>query len=602
MVFISMRAALPTRRHLRHWEAVCRALDAQPYRAVSYPFPVDPPMSTRLFKRMALYKLVRHREDCRWQLSPKWQTILRHLWSATPPDDPPAPEQTHETSPVPFIAATGVDTLYVNLLAEHLPHALIQACDTLKVQAQEEDQTVETPWPVFGAPLSMYKAGVGTRAKRRGVSWSYILRNSMVMLLLRKAPLSGLVGSARLSAECLWTYGSQAALDRLRTDLEVMWGRAEPGSFRDVTWRLSQIHLCADVAHWTPQPVDLARLLTRSRKKAVHLPSNAEVELAFADVATDTDDAWSAGMVPPDWDGLPLDLIDPSTLTDALMNDHVANEVDRNETEGDDDLEWADEQGAVVHLWGQRASGFAFSPGADLSAVWYDKLLEERQSGKWWMEAIHVAGGWQPHMDLTRVEVRFRRGALRELAAQVGATPKGEGADWFDDPWQCFDHLQDLWAYFVGLSPEADAAPDVTHRGWMRLVMPDGQDSNRSRWPTDPLWELLQRARFHAEATPLPLKRAPHVRHDLDLVDAELYGLLKLRAALRGEYLDITATLSQELRAFADHMEEVDAERGRDFAEEVREKARMLGKPVPLRAYSILAPTALSMQAGEVAE
>ena len=56
-----------------------------------------------------------------------------------------------------------------------------------------------------------------------------------------------------------------------------------------------------------------------------------------------------------------------------------------------------------------------------------------------------------------------------------------------------------------------------------------------------------------------------------------------MRAALRGEYLETTTTLSQEVGAFVVHMDEVDAERGRDFAEEVREKARMLGKPVPLR-------------------
>jgi hypothetical protein len=74
------------------------------------------------------------------------------------------------------------------------------------------------------------------------------------------------------------------------------------------------------------------------------------------------------------------------------------------------------------------------------------------------------------------------------------------------------------------------------------------------------------------------------VRHDLAQVDAELYGLLKLRAVVRGEYLDTTATLSQELCALADEMDEVDATRGRDFAEEVREKARSMGKPVPIRS------------------
>ena len=36
-----------------------------------------------------------------------------------------------------------------------------------------------------------------------------------------------------------------------------------------------------------------------------------------------------------------------------------------------------DESGAAVYLWGRRASGFAFAPGAALSAVIYDKALEE---------------------------------------------------------------------------------------------------------------------------------------------------------------------------------------------------------------------------------
>ena len=117
----------------------------------------------------------------------------------------------------------------------------------------------------------------------------------------------------------------------------------------------------------------------------------------------------------------------------------------------------------------------------------------------------------------------------------------------------------------------------------MRLAVADGDDANRSRLRTDLTWETVQRAHFQPDASPAALTRLPRVRHDLAQVDAELYGLLKLRAALRGEYLETTATLSQELHAFADVMDEVDARRGRDFAEEVREKARMLGKPVPLR-------------------
>ncbi len=530
MVFISMRAAPPSRRHLRHWERVCRYLDAQPFSAVALPLPADPPMSVRLFKRMAVFRLVRHRDDCRWQLSPRWRGVLQRLWDRLPPDEPgnePAgPESSGDT---PFIADTGVDSLYVNLKAsDGLPIALINRCDDLKAVAQTEDRTVETQWLAFGAPLSMYKSGVGTSSKGRGVSWSYILRNGMVMLLLRKSPLSGLVGSARLSAECLWSHGARGALDRLRDDLASMWASAEPGSFRQVIWQLSQIHLCADVANFAPDPADLSRLLTRSRKRTIHIPSLQDVESAAAgalEADASFDDVWLAGAVPPAWDSVPLDLLDLASL-DSPFAEH-----DDDDGEDEEDVVYADEAGATVHLWGRRASGFAFSPGGDLSAVWYDKLLEERASGKRWMEAIHTVGGWQQDMPLTRVEARFRRGVLRELAQQ-STVPGTMPVRWFDDPWECLDHLQDLWAFFAGLPPEADVAPDVTHRGWMRLVVLEADDANRSRWRTDPTWETLQCARFQPHVSSAALTRLPRVRHDLAQVDAELYGLLKLRAAL----------------------------------------------------------------------
>ncbi|HEV2461803.1 MAG TPA: hypothetical protein VGS80_25890 [Ktedonobacterales bacterium] len=606
MVFVSTRAGPPTRRHLRHWERVCCYLDAQPYRAVSLPLPGDPPMSVRLFKRMALFRLVHHRDDCRWQLSPRWRAILQQLWEGLPPDDPAnAPAGPESSASTPFIVDTGVDTLYVNLKAsDGLPAALMHRCDASKAVAQAEDRTVETPWLIYGAPLSLYKSGVGTRAKGRGVSWSYILRNSMVMLLLRKSPLSGLVGSARLSAECLWTYGARGALDRLRDDLALMWASSEPGSFQQVAWQLSQIHLCADVANFAPDPTYLSRLLTRSRKRAIHIPSLHDVEAAAAwNLEADAafDDAWLTSAAPPAWEVVPLDLLDLASFATPFSDREDDNDRDDDAGGQDEgDVAYADEAGAAVHLWGQRTSGFAFSPGGDLSAVWYDKLLEERASGKRWMEAIHAAGGWQLGMPLTRVEARFRRGVLRELAAQQHIAPGTAPVRWFDDPWECLDHLQDLWAFFAGLPPEADVAPDVTHRGWMRLAVLDGVDANRSRWQTDPIWETVQRARFHPDTTPGMLTRQPRIRHDLAQVDAELYGLLKLRAVLRGEYLDITATLSQELHAFANQMDEEDAKRGRDFAEEVREKARMLGKPVPIRTHNLVAPVEAAGLTGEV--
>jgi hypothetical protein len=79
-----------------------------------------------------------------------------------------------------------------------------------------------------------------------------------------------------------------------------------------------------------------------------------------------------------------------------------------------------------------------------------------------------------------------------------------------------------------------------------------------------------------------PLQRGRPVGHDLEQIDAELYGLFKLRSVLCERHLDTTLTLSLELRAFAERMDAVDRNLARDFYASVREKARMLGRSVPL--------------------
>src|SRR5262249_15303224 len=122
--------------------------------------------------------------------------------------------------------------------------------------------------------------------------------------------------------------------------------------------------------------------------------------------------------------------------------------------------------------------------------------------------------------------------------------------EWCDDPWLALAHLNDFWACFVGLPPEHDYAPDATRRGWLRLTLPQ-VDTNRTRWPTDPTWEVIQRARFN-DVAPLPLQRGKRVAHDLEQIDAELYGLFKLRSVLCERQMDATLTLSLELRAFAE--------------------------------------------------
>jgi hypothetical protein len=132
--------------------------------------------------------------------------------------------------------------------------------------------------------------------------------------------------------------------------------------------------------------------------------------------------------------------------------------------------------------------------------------------------------------------------------------------DCCDDPWLALERLNDFLAHFVGLSSQLDHAPDATHRGWLRMTQPQA-DGNHARWPTDPVWELIQRAQFNHTA-PLPVQRGKQRAPDLEQIAAELYGLFKLRSVLCERRMDA-----------------VDLER--DYYEGVRQKARMMGKSVP---------------------
>lgn len=581
----SQPAPQPSHRQLRHWEAVCSYLDSQPFRAVKHPLPTEPLMSVKLFKHMGRFGLVRHSNwDCTYRLHRRWRAMLKRLWEGADEDEAmPERVQGDET---PFIVDANADTIYVSLLAPDaeddeeldrlrlLPAHLNDLCQHLKEKAQEEDKAVPSLWSLFGCELMMFKAGVGTKGNGKGVSWSYLFRNDYVMLLLRKAPLGRLLGSVRLSAKLLWQFGPQVALDGVRQLIREMWSDAQ--AFYALTFRLSQLHLAVDMANFAPSPADLDRVLTHSKVKAVHVPSVDDEGADFPAVGS-LDDYLDD--VPDEWDGLPLDFF--------LDHDEIADLDDADDDEEEEDLgdeQHADDEGATVYLYGKRASGFTFSPGSPLSAAWYNKELEERTSGKVWMREIHQAGGWQPHMSLFRVELRFMRPIMREMQNTLGK----EAGAWLDDPWQAIQHYHDFWAYGVGLPPEHDLAPDVTHRGWMRLTLPQLNDKTRGRWPTDPVWHIIQRADFGMYTPPQALSRSKLIVHDAVAIDAEIYGLLRLRSVLHGRHEETTLTLSQELRAFANEMEDWDEVKNRDYTEEVREKARSLGRGVPLMPSGLL--------------
>ena len=100
----------------------------------------------------------------------------------------------------PYVAAAGIDTWYLNRID---PAGCHFRCGTswtsCSSSAVEDEEEIDTRWVYDGTPLRMYRAGVNTQ-QGSGVSWSYILRNNSLALLVRRAPLGGIVAQARLAA------------------------------------------------------------------------------------------------------------------------------------------------------------------------------------------------------------------------------------------------------------------------------------------------------------------------------------------------------------------------------------------------------------------
>lgn len=159
---------------------------------------------------------------------------------------------------------------------------------------------------------------------------------------------------------------------------------------------------------------------------------------------------------------------------------------------------------AIKQRWG-RLTGLPFGARkAALSALLYDKTHEIKYKSP---EKAYMWDVWQREAEkqgfcllsnatVWRVELRFRRPALNEM--------KEDGVfHGIDDAYDLERHLPGLWAYAVGhVGGGADGLPD----GWLRYVLPS-EDTNRSRWPVHPDWQVIQSA-FQPE----PMEPSPYER------------------------------------------------------------------------------------------
>jgi len=243
------------------------------------------------------------------------------------------------------------------------------------------------------------------------------------------------------------------------------------------------------------------------------------------------------------------------------------------------EADWGCDFDARNFTLGQKRTGFQFarrkSGLSPLEARIYDKTREVIASGKQWFYDLWRACGWsEDGGPVHRVEFSFRREALHELLQEENGEVVFHG---IEDVYEVIDLLPLLWAYATG---QVDGGDDGFPDGWLRCAVPTA-DKTRSRWPTHPVWQVIQGA--FVEHMELPPHFGKIVRkrwqdHNLDKAIEAMVGYLSSVAAWAGGDLALEGTdLSVVLHWLAlkgqDYLDRVD----RDFSAEIQRKRVKMG-------------------------
>ncbi len=188
---------------------------------------------------------------------------------------------------------------------------------------------------------------------------------------------------------------------------------------------------------------------------------------------------------------------------------------------------------------------------------------------------VHEESGWSGDLKsrdyalgLQRTGFDFSRDSKASSALSCRIYDKSReieksGKDWFIDLWRTHGWLE-------------EDLPD----GWLRCVLPSG-DKNRSRWPTHPVWHLVQGACLDPMETPPQFGKIVRRRweeHNIDKGIEAVVGYLSSLAAWAGEELaEDGADLSVVLHWLAMKGEAYLERVQRDFSAEVQRKRLKFG-------------------------
>ncbi len=245
--------------------------------------------------------------------------------------------------------------------------------------------------------------------------------------------------------------------------------------------------------------------------------------------------------------------------------------------------DWTEEYKTRSYALGLQRTGFDFARSKDgaspLSCRIYDKSREIGISGKEWFFDLWQLHGWQEDdTHVWRVEFSFRRDALHELQQE---NAEKEVAFWgVEDAYELPERIPVLWAYAAGqVAGGLDGLPD----GWLRCVISNG-DKNRSRWPTHPAWQAIQKAFVSSWDVPPhfgKIVRTRHEEHNIDKgIEAVMGYLTSLAAWVGGDLAEDGADFSLTLHWLMDKGNAYLKRVQRDFSAEVQRKRVKFGQQV----------------------
>jgi hypothetical protein len=191
-------------------------------------------------------------------------------------------------------------------------------------------------------------------------------------------------------------------------------------------------------------------------------------------------------------------------------------------------------------------SGWAIGLGGVIAARLYNKTLEIETSGKEYLKSLWLKAGWDGISPVWRLEFEFKR----EVLTQKGLSGLPD----------TLDHLGGLWSY----------ATDE----WLRLTLPNKEDTRRSRWPIHPLWATLASVDWGGDSGPL-LDRFSSVSAPKEKqVLSRLFSSITTWMALNN-HLDLNAVWVQLPQRLDDHLSSVCMYEGVPPDQFVEEKVRI---------------------------